>query len=136
VRLTGSRRTLVECVPPGAPFRAEDLWAAARRLRPSVGRATVFRLLGLLVRAGLVERLPGPEGAPCYRLSDGPAGHNHLLTCTGCGRDVPVADEGLERLLQGLTAAQGFRPEGHTLAMFGRCPECAVQDLGTGGEPR
>jgi Fur family ferric uptake transcriptional regulator len=124
LRATAARRAVLESIPAERSFRAEEVWDAARRRVPDLGRATVFRTLGLLVRWGLAERVAGAGGSACYLLNASPAGHRHMLSCTGCGCSVPLADDRLEGLLVDLAIARGFTPERHTLVLYGRCPGC------------
>ena len=58
IRLTGPRRAVAGLIAKReGHFTAADLVTDARRRRVDVGRATIFRLLELLVSERLVERV-------------------------------------------------------------------------------
>ncbi len=79
-RSTNSRRSIVHILEEkGSGFTAEEI---GREL-PSVGRATVFRTLKLLLEIGVICRLNLPDGAPRYTLSR--VEHHHHTVCVVCG---------------------------------------------------
>ncbi len=121
--------------------RAEVISAALRRKRPftaaelvaqlasrGAGRATVFRTLDLLVRAGAVARIHGvARGARCVRYAPCAPRHHHHLVCRACGRVDEVPEPGLERRLRKLAADRGFRAVAHTVEIEGVCGDCALR---------
>jgi Fur family ferric uptake transcriptional regulator len=122
-RMTGPRRRLAALVGrQDGPFSASDLLAAAQRDGLGVGRATVFRTLGLLEAQGAVERIDLPSGDHAYVVCA--RGHHHHAVCVECGRvtDLPEIEVGLD--LAELERRSGFEIEAHRLELFGRCPAC------------
>jgi Fur family ferric uptake transcriptional regulator len=132
LRLTAARRDLVGLVArfPGH-FTAGELAAAARREGIAVGRATVFRLLELLVGLGLVERLELQDGRHAY-VRCRPRHHHHVI-CEACGRSVDVDEIGLAAVVTAVEAQTGFAITDHRLELFGRCPACRHQGEGREG---
>lgn len=123
VRATGPRRRILGAlVRLGSTFSAEEVCRAV----PEVGRATVYRTLRLLLREGLVCRVPMPQGRVRYRLAL--PQHHHHLVCTGCGtvQDLTACD--LTEALAGLARQQGFLPLGHRLEIYGLCPRCSTEE--------
>jgi len=127
-RLTAPRRELIEALAtsPEHPT-AEDL---VRRLEGSgsdVHRATVYRTLDFLVRAGVVAHVHLPHGATTYHLAtDAHREHAHLV-CRGCDRVFDVhglldatADEARRQL--------GFELDVDHVALTGWCRDCVAHD--------
>ncbi len=47
------------------------------------------------------------------------------LTCRNCGRSVEVEGRAVEQWAERVAAEAGFADVGHTVELFGLCPECA-----------
>lgn len=119
-RLTGPRKAVLDAIgAEAAPFTVEELCAAV----PGVGRATVFRTVRLLQELDVVCRLPLEDGSVRYQLSAGD--HHHHLICSNCGRVSEFNDPALDRLIQENAHDAGFRLDGHSLELYGRCADCA-----------
>jgi Fur family ferric uptake transcriptional regulator len=84
--------------------------------------ATVYRLLEVLVEAGVCRPFVGPDRALRYVYC--PPGHHHHLICEGCGRVVDVPD------CLVVPPPGSFTVERHVLDFFGRCPDCAAAAAG------
>ena len=89
----------------------------------SVGTATVYRTLDVLVRSGLVVERDFGEGFKRYESARGIPQHEHLL-CTVCGKVTEFRDERLERMTTLLAEAHGFARQRHRLVIYGLCGEC------------
>jgi Fur family ferric uptake transcriptional regulator len=89
----------------------------------SVGTATVYRTLDVLVRSGLVVERDFGEGFKRYESARGIPQHEHLL-CTVCGKVTEFRDERLERMTTLLAEALGFVRQRHRLVIYGICGEC------------
>lgn len=99
-------------------FTAEEL---CRRL-PSVGRATVYRTLKLLVEQGVVCKVPLADGTPRYRLG-GPYHHHHLV-CVACGAVRDLDRCAVEELASRVERGEGFTLLGHRIEFYGLCSRC------------
>ena len=132
LRLTAPRRTVVSAIlSRPEPFTSAELWTAIQAQAPTIGRATVFRTLDLLVRLGFVQRIhDDAEGGRCHAYLACDTGHHHHLICSGCGTVTDFVETAafadLVRAVEGQTA---YRIEGHRLELLGRCPAC--QTVGT-----
>ena len=102
---------------------AEIEEALAATGRPTA-RASIYRVLDLLVDHGLVERVAtGGSQARFERVL--PSGdHHHHLVCDQCGRLVAFHDSGLERAIDRLTDRLGVRVESHEVLLRGACDQC------------
>jgi Fur family ferric uptake transcriptional regulator len=122
-RLTEPRRAVAEMISArDGHFTAADLVDEARRRRPGLGRATIFRALDLFTSLHLVERVDLPGGDHAYVACE-PAHHHHAI-CTSCGRSLDVDDLGLSDVLTTIGRRSGFRVTAHRLEIFGLCAAC------------
>ena len=91
----------------------------------STARASVYRVLDLLVDHGLVERVEVGDGQARFEpLHPGGAHHHHHLVCERCGRLVAFDDPGLERAINALSDRLGVRVEHHDVLLRGACGRC------------
>jgi Fur family transcriptional regulator, ferric uptake regulator len=113
---------LAELAGDGVDFSVEELWQDLRQTDPHMGRTTVFRAVEMLVNQGLLNRIDFADGSHKYRACA--EGHHHHLTCVQCHRVVDI-DFCLPINQLSLIGAQNdFVIEGHSLTLFGRCPDC------------
>jgi Fe2+ or Zn2+ uptake regulation protein len=128
-QVTAARTAVLAAVAAQVrPFTAGDLCAAVAAAAPSVGRATVFRTLELLVAEGLLDRLYslGPHVSYVARdpalggrtgragpgsATDARAERVLYLVCATCHGAREIADDGLAAALRD-AAARGARVAG------------------------
>ena len=122
-RSTSPRRAVAQVIAnQDKHFTAEDL----REQLPSLGRATIFRSLKLLVETGVLCRVLLEDGDLHYQLSH--RGHHHHLLCVECGSSQDLLGCDIEELLQQTSASHGFELSGHWLEVYGRCRSCGTSD--------
>ena len=111
LRRTVQREAIIEAAfSTDQHYTAEELLAMAKRIEPSVSRATVYRTLPLLVDCGVLREMDfGKE----YRFYDPNyiehPHHNHLI-CVDCDRIVEFEDRNIETLENCITKRLGFSP--------------------------
>lgn len=122
-RMTPQRAAVLAAVRAAADHpSARDIYARVRRELPSIGVATVYRTLDLLVAHRQILELQLGDGAVArYDGNTGP--HDHV-TCTVCGAVADVHVRLPEAALEDAASASGFRVEGYDLQFVGRCPDC------------
>ena len=103
---------------------AQEIHAELRRKGEHVGLATVYRHLQALSEQGSVDAIRDASGETLYRQC-GTTVHHHHLTCRTCGRSVEVEGRAVEQWAERVAAEAGFTDVGHTVELFGLCPECA-----------
>jgi len=103
---------------------AQEIHAELRRKGEHVGLATVYRHLQALSEQGSVDAIRDASGETLYRQC-GTTVHHHHLTCRNCGRSVEVEGRAVEKWAERVAAEAGFTDVGHTVELFGLCPECA-----------
>lgn len=99
----------------------EDILRARRQ---PTARATIYRVLDLLVEHGLVERVVVGEGQARFEPIDPAGQHHHHLICDSCGELVAFNDTGLERAISRLSDRLGVRVESHEVTLRGSCGRC------------
>ena len=119
-RSTAPRRALAAAIgEQDHHFTAEEL---RKQLPPSMGRATVYRTLKILVDAGVLCRVLLEDGDLHYQLSH--HGHHHHLLCGHCGSSQDLTGCDIEDVLATTSARHGFELSGHWLEVYGRCRNC------------
>ena len=88
------------------------------------GRASIYRVLDLLVDHGLVERVAVGQGLSRFERTHPGGEHHHHLVCDQCGRLVAFDDPALERAIDDLSERLGVRVEHHDVVLRGACEEC------------
>lgn len=118
-RATHPRREVVEAVMQQTrPFTAEQLV----QLLPDISRATVYRTLEIMASVDILTRLLRSNGHPAYVV--GEPGHRHHLICSQCGYVVAFTTCPVEPVVSELGKSHDFAIQGHSLEIFGLCPEC------------
>jgi Fur family ferric uptake transcriptional regulator len=112
------------------PLSTHEVLEAAKRHKSSVGIATIYRTLKLLLDSGWLTTVRLPGEPPRYELADKP--HHHHFHCRACGKvvEVPGSDELLARIVP-----SGFQLEQHDLVLYGKCADCANHEPEVGSKP-
>lgn len=103
---------------------AEAFCAKIKEHDPSIGQATVYRMLKLLTESGIARKLEMGNGLAVYERSAGRSHHDHLI-CDRCFKTVEFHDADIERRQDELARRYGFTLTGHKMFLFGLCPDCA-----------
>ena len=117
----------------GAVFFAEahvsvgDIEHALEGRGVRIGKATVYRTLGLLATAGLVREHDFGEGFKRYEPLIAQGHHEHLI-CVRCGKVVEFSSERLERMKALIAEEHGFRHHHHRLEIYGVCQDGPAGD--------
>lgn len=119
-RDTKQRRAIRKVVKEAnRPLSPDEILAAAQRLLPGLGQATVYRTLNSMRQQRQIVPVEIPGQTARYEKSG--LKHHHHFACTGCGRVFE---------LQGCAYAgdkhvpAGFEVEGHELILYGQCRAC------------
>lgn len=124
-RLTGARQAIIAALhDAGRYLTAQQLYEGLRGR--SVGLASVYRTLELLVDLNLARKRPAGGGEAAYLAS--PDRRRALLTCTRCGlvRAIDPALCPTAALLAAAAVATDFALHHATLDFYGVCPACAA----------
>lgn len=102
---------------------AEDVYQRLKTAGEDLGLATVYRVLTQFEEAGIVIRHHFVGDRAVFEFNSG-IDHDHLV-CIDCGRVEEFKDRTVERRLTDVAAVSGYEALGHSLVLYGRCPECA-----------
>ena len=102
---------------------ADDLFDVVRRSAPGIGRATVYRTLQWMVRAGLARKVDFGEGRSRFEPSYGHPRHFHLV-CTTCHRSSEFMSSDVEVLMEEIAASRNFAGSQSVVQIYGTCEEC------------
>jgi len=108
-------------------FTAEQLVGSVRSVNRSVSRASVYRTLGLLHEAGLVEKHDFRYGPPNYEVTFGKTHHDHLM-CIQCGEIIEFQEPRWEVLQEEVVKRFGYQLLSHTHKLYGLCAACQRLD--------
>jgi Fur family ferric uptake transcriptional regulator len=126
IRVTGPRRAIARVLEDAQEhLDVEAIIDRAKKLDPSVHRATVYRTLGLFKALGLVDELDLLHlrgDRHFYELRTG-GDHAHVI-CTSCGKIVEPAGESLDTTRRSLSQATGYTLNYLRLEVGGLCPSC------------
>ena len=107
-----------------------DIERLLRERGVKAGKATVYRTLELLTKAGLVQEHDFGEGFKRYEPLEARTHHEHLI-CLDCGKVVEFSNERIERMKALIADEHGFRHHHHRLEIYGICRECQRRDAVT-----
>jgi Fur family peroxide stress response transcriptional regulator len=124
LRLTPQRLAIAQEVISQDHPTAAEVYDAVRVRFPTMGLATVYATLNIMVERRLLRPLAF-ENAVRFDANVTP--HANLI-CTGCGRitDYDDCDDVVRALRERASHDRGFELETHRLDLYGRCAACAA----------
>ncbi len=123
LRLTEARRAVLQIVSTSAVhLPVAEVHRRALRVAPGIGLASVYRTIDLLNRLGLIKRVHVDDRHRHYAAAT--EGHGHHLVCRACGRVVEFSECQVEAIVKVLARRTRFVIEGHSIELYGRCPDC------------
>ena len=127
LRMTEARETVVKiALEQRGHFDVDELVAEAERRGLEASRATVYRLLPLLMEAGIVQHAVVSGERRRYEAAFGQEHHDHLI-CRRCGKVVEFHFEAFEMLQREIAAKYDFELTGHFHELIGICGACRSQ---------
>ncbi|TGL64523.1 Fur family transcriptional regulator [Leptospira sarikeiensis] len=107
-------------------FTAESLLEEFKDQRDKISKATIYRILSIMVEAKLLQEHNFGQDYKYYEHIIGHTHHDHII-CIDCGRIVEFVDERIEQLQEQAAASNGFKITGHSLNIYGSCldPNCS-----------
>jgi Fur family ferric uptake transcriptional regulator len=124
LRATTVREAIVKAVVVRkGHFHIDELVRDLRVRGVNASRATVYRVLPLLVEAGLIQPTILSGNGHYYETAVGHEHHDHLV-CSECDKVVEFRFEAFEILQREVAAKHGFELTSHFHELIGICPEC------------
>jgi Fur family ferric uptake transcriptional regulator len=104
---------------------AEKLHTSVKALGLDIGLATIYRTLGLLKEAGIVEQRSFTDGRAIFELAIPDEHHDHLI-CIDCGVVKEFENAEIEAIQLKIANQLGFSLSSHKLELYARCikPTC------------
>ena len=121
MRVTSPRLVMLKVLAAAKhPLSAEQVHEAAGD--DKLDLVTVYRSLGAMDDAGIVQRHPLERGRSLYALVS-PGHHHHHVICRRCGRidRLPGCDTSR---LEATARTKGYAELTHIMEIYGICPAC------------
>jgi len=121
----GARERIIDLLAQEpCALSAVEIEDALRAEGKPTGRASIYRVLELLVDHGLVERVAVGHGLSRFERTHPGGEHHDQLVCDQCGRLVAFDDPALEQAIDDLSERLGVRVEHHDVVLRGACERC------------
>ena len=118
VRMTNQRRIIIELIDDSDDHPDVDtIYRRAIEIDNTISLATIYRTVGVLEQAGIIDKLDVGDGKARYELSG--EHHEHLVDVDS-GEIHEFQHEELEALKEKIARDMGFELVGHRLELFGR----------------
>ncbi len=122
--VTAARLQVFAALEDSGPITMNQL---VRKVEASINRASVYRVIELYEKLGIVQRL---HIGWKYKLelSNEFQDHHHHLTCTSCGKITAFQEpEILDDILGKIADNEQFQLKSHQLELQGICKECRLK---------
>lgn len=116
-------KVLREALAMKGHFEADELAFRLRKKGSRISRATVYRTLPLLVKAGLLNQVIHGEKHQHYEPIHEERQHDHLI-CLKCGKITEFQNPALKKLEEEICRENDFRPQKILVEIFGYCRRC------------
>ncbi|MCX7706581.1 MAG: transcriptional repressor [Anaerolineae bacterium] len=127
LQLTRQREAILTVIQEAEKhLTAQEIYDRVRQRLPGIAYATVYNALAYLFQAGQVQALHLGSGATLYDRNL--ERHDHLV-CRQCGKVLDYCFPDLNRALEEVTRATGFRAQKVELTFVGLCPDCQAVDV-------
>ena len=120
--LTKQREVVLQVISDAeGHLTANEVFASAKDMLPSISFATVYNSLRYLKDAGHIAEIQFGNGAS--RFDRCTHRHDHAI-CTKCGKLVDIEMEHPKELIARAAKYSKFKPESLEFTLRGLCPEC------------
>jgi len=131
-RLTKPRQAILDILSrTGKHFNADQIYKAASKISPTVGLATIYRNLELLVRIGLVWKFDTGNNKTMYEMAEcREESHHHHLICKKCNSTIDYfgsidnEKDFIRDREKKLSKKYNFKIENHCIDFYGLCNKC------------
>lgn len=118
VRMTNQRRTIIALIDEADDHPDVDtIYQRAIEIDRTISLATIYRTVGVLEQAGIIDKLEVGDGKARYELAG--EHHEHLVDVDS-GEIHEFQHEELEALKEKIARDMGFELVGHRLELFGK----------------
>lgn len=121
-KTTKQRKAIVQLLEENiTPLHAEEIYLKLKEKGIDLSLSTVYRNLDMLQKQGIVVK--------AYMLNEdkarfGLASKKNYLVCQNCKKIVIIDNCPFEKFKEELIEVHGFDILGHSIEVYGICPEC------------
>jgi Fur family transcriptional regulator, ferric uptake regulator len=101
-------------------FTADSLLDMLKDHRDEISKATIYRILSIMVEAKLLAEHDFGRDFKFYEHTIGHEHHDHII-CIDCGRIVEFIVPEIEVHQEKIAEENGFKIQAHRLNIFGEC---------------
>lgn len=124
LKSTKSRNAVLDVLSQdGHVLTAESVYKAITNAGQAINFSTIYRILEMFTACKLTEKIFLPDEGK-YGFSLRKRGHTHRLICLSCHKVVDLPHCPLGEYERQVAAETQFDLVGHTLELYGYCPEC------------
>lgn len=98
-----------------------DALTIVEKLSNQADQATVYRILEILTKKDIVNKLEFGEGKYRYEIEKD---HHHHLVCSNCGKIEDIEIDLSNEFSKEINKKKGFLVKSHSLEFFGLCRLC------------
>jgi Fur family ferric uptake transcriptional regulator len=91
----------------------------------SLGLATVYRQLEILVEEGQLDSIVSPKGEKLFRHCGVDEDHHHHIICRKCGMTKQIEISEVEEMAELAARKYKYKEVTHNLEIFGLCERCS-----------
>jgi len=122
LRKTVQREAIIQAAfSTTSHYTAEELIEMARKIEPSVSRATVYRTLPLLVESKLLKEIELGHDHKTYDPNFVNRPHHNHIICADCQKVVEFEDHYMETLEDCISKRLGFTPAAKSVRIEATC---------------
>jgi len=122
-RHTRQRDAILKAITEAkGPVSIQQILGRAQKALGSLGIATVYRTLNLLLESSRIKTVILPDGQTCYERSG--LGHHDHFQCRRC-KNVYDLEVCPLHLASGTIIPGGYVVEDHEMTLYGLCPACS-----------
>ncbi|NPA94599.1 MAG: transcriptional repressor [Thermodesulfobacteria bacterium] len=124
MRYTPERETIIkEIFATHEHFDVDSLYISMRQKGLRVSKASIYRLIPLLIQANLIEEVFFEKGQMHYEHTYGHEHHCHLR-CQQCSKIEEFSDHRMAQIEEELTKRFNYKILRHRLEVIGLCSDC------------
>jgi len=123
-KLTGPRKAIINYLAESQEHPdMQQIFAGIRAEYPSIGMATLYRTLGLLLELDILRAITVKKNQLRYELKK-PGDHHHHLVCTECSQILEFGSCSFKHISSEIETVTRYSIEYHNLEAYGLCPQC------------
>jgi len=105
-------------------FTVDSLAEALKDRRGEISRATIYRIVSLMVESGQLTEHNFGQTVKHYEHTPNHEHHDHIV-CMDCGKIEEFIDPQIEKVQVEIASRHGYNLAEHSLNLYGRCQELA-----------